>query len=178
MKKLLYIFLKFDGVIFWALVASCLFNTITTQEVQQVNISAVDRYRITKCKMAGWIVLTIAAFADGAVEGYEFDGRTSFERKWGADPSGFWGSQSWRMVYKNGNPEDGYKSWWHEKAGAMDFYHVADDVRKTFYICGGLVVGICAAKKNKKFKHYLYDFAISLAITSLAKNAGMIWVRS
>lgn len=71
------------------------------------------------------LLLIIASVADGFVEGYEFDGRMFFEKKFGADPTGFWGSKSW----------ENKDTWWYKiSGGTCDFYHVADDIRKHFYI--------------------------------------------
>ena len=51
-----------------------------------------------KVKWGASGVIGFASVVDGVVEGYEFDGRLSFERKWGVDAFGFWGSKSWVRV--------------------------------------------------------------------------------
>jgi ABC-type maltose transport system permease subunit len=136
-----------------------------------------DGYKFNKQKVIGLSVMSLGAAFDGAVEGYEFDGRTSFERKFGASKEGFWGSQSWRRAYTDGDPEKGFKSGFDKWSGAFDFYHTADDVRKIGYICGGVTFGIGAAKSNRKFRHWLLDTIIISTTTSVFKSASMRWVR-
>lgn len=126
-------------------------------------------YKINKPKIIGFSIVAFSGFMDGIVEGYEFDRRKSFERKWGADPYGFFGSQSWRKKYEDPNI-------WNEHFGVFDFYHLGDDLRKTGYVSGGIIIGI--GGKGQKFKHYLFDFLISLAISGLSKKIGMNWVRN
>lgn len=66
---------------------------------------------------------------------------------------------------------------WERNFGKIDFYHVADDVRKIGYVGGGVVIGIGGARQKQKFHHYLYDFALSFAVSAVAKRAGMYYVR-
>lgn len=140
--------------------------------------TAGSKYRpFTAGKAVGYGLLIVAGFADGAVEGYEFDGRKSFERKWGKDPHGFWGSQSWRMIYNDGDPNQGKKSAFSYWLGARDFYHTADDLRKYGYISGGLCIGIGGAKQNRKWWHYALDAGIGFGLSAAAKSGGMKWVR-
>lgn len=134
-------------------------------------------YRITAPKVIGWGITSLGGFVDGVLEGYQFDGRKSFERKWGADPYGFWGSQSWRMIYRDGDPANGPKSKMGEWLGAKDFYHVADDTRKLSYLGGSVLVGIGGANVNAKWWHYFIDFGVSFAASAFAKSQGMEWVR-
>jgi hypothetical protein len=134
-------------------------------------------YRISTAKLIGFGVVTLGGFVDGTVEGYEFDGRTSFERKWGSDPAGFWGSESWRSIYNDGDPSLGPKSGFAKWRGARDFYHTADDLRKLSYLSGSISIGIGGAKVNTRWWHYLVDFGISYAISGFAKSRGMNWVR-
>jgi len=128
------------------------------------SISA-QKYKITKNKVIGWSILATAGFVDGVVEGYEFDGRTSFERKFGADPNGFWGSQSWRNK----------DNWYARNFGVWDFYHVADDYRKLGYITGGVVITL---GEKQKPEHILIDLAASFLISGAAKRVGMNWIRN
>ena len=115
--------------------------------------------------------------ADGLCEGYEFDGRKSFERKYNAKKTGYFGSESWRMVYRNGDPELGFKSSLHRNMGAFDFYHHADDLRKIGYLSGGVVLGLNAHRNTNKW-HTVADFAIGFAVSSLIKSAAMRWIRN
>lgn len=128
-------------------------------------------------KCAGYTTLAFAGFKDGMVEGYEFDGRTSWERKLGVSPYSQKGSQSWRSVYVNGNPDLGFKSKFHEWMGAWDWYHRNDDYRKIGYISGGIIIGINGHKVNTKWWHYAADFAISMAVSGTAKSIGMKYIR-
>lgn len=143
-----------------------------------VGAANAQTYRITPAKITGWGISVIGGAADGMVEGYTFDGRTSFERKWNASRYGFWGSESWRMVYRNGQPEQGFKTPLHNWAGAADFYHVADDTRKFGYISGGILIGIGGAKVNTKWWHYAADFGIGFTLSAISKAGAMYWIRN
>lgn len=138
----------------------------------------IGSYRFTATKAIGLGALAAGALADGMVEGYTFDGRKSFERKYDVDPRGYWGSESWRRAYKGGEPANGFKSPAHRIAGSFDFYHHADDARKLGYITGGITLGICGARTNTKWWHYVLDFGIGFGVSAAAKSAGMHWVRS
>lgn len=144
----------------------------------ELNLPKPERpgYNFRGAKIAGLAIISSASFVDGVLEGYQFDGRRSFERKFGADPEGFWGSQSWRKVYVDGNPEKGFRSKFHKNAGALDFYHVADDFRKWGYLSGGAVFVLGA--KGQDWKKCLLDFGIVFVSSSLSKRAGMQWVRN
>ena len=138
-------------------------------------ISSQEDKLITGNDWVGFGILAFASFTDGVVEGYEFDSRRSFERKWDVDPEGFFGSQSWRRAYKNGNPEDGYKSFYTKHFGAWDFYHVGDDLRKIGYITGS---GFTFSTAIKRKKGYIWRILAVAGITSAFKAAGMAWVRN
>ena len=140
------------------------------------SLSAQAQYRITRAKLAGWGMVAVAGAADGAVDGYEFDGRLSFERKYQSNPYGFFGSKSWQSVYNDGRPEHGFKSDFVRIMGAQDFYHHADDLRKVGYLSGGVVIGLNAHRNTKKW-HTVADFAIGFAVSSLTKSAAMWWIR-
>ena len=178
------------GVLFYLLILIALFGrafsqnsliappTILYQLPSNVHRPPSTAYKITWGKAAGWLTLAVAGFVDGAVEGYEFDGRQAFVRKWNADPNGFWGPDSWRLAYRNGNPDDGYRNLFTRFYGSPDFYHVGDDVRKAGYIGGAVTLGISGAKQNRKWWHYALDIGIGLAVSSVTKRAGMAWVRN
>lgn len=138
----------------------------------------IGTYKITPGKMAGWGVTMVGGAIDGVLEGYTFDRRTSFERKYNVNPRGYFGSESWRNVYRNGDPEQGFKSPLHRWSGAWDFYHHADDLRKVGYMGGSVVLGISGAKTNSKWWHYAADFTISFALSAVAKSAGMAYIRN
>ena len=122
-------------------------------------------------------MVAVAGAADGMVEGYEFDRRKSFERKYGASKTGYFGSQSWKRSYKGNNPDNGFKSDFVRIVGAQDFYHHADDLRKVGYLSGGVVIGTQHRKNTKKW-HTVADFAIGFAVSSLTKSAAMWWIRN
>ena len=112
------------------------------------------------------LLLIIASVADGVVEGWEFDGRIFFEKKYGKSPTGFWGSQSW----KNKN------TWWYKITGGVwDFYHLADDVRKHFYIAPAMIFFFIAYGVNL---NTIGLVLISYIITILAKRFAMDWIRT
>jgi hypothetical protein len=126
-------------------------------------------YTVTNAKLAGFAITTFAGLIDGILVGYEFDGRTSFERKYSVSPTGYFGSKSWQMV-------DNRKIY--RFTGAPDFYHTADDVRKFGYISGGIVVGLSGYQVNQKWWHYALDFAASFSLSAASKAAGLYWVRN
>lgn len=115
--------------------------------------------------MTGIILILIAAILDGMRTGWIHDGRKSFERKFNVDPYGFWGSESWRMIYKDGDPDKGAKSWLHYNIGAMDFEHFSDRTYKICYIVGGFLTGT-----------WIY-LGIAIALSILAKRTAMRWIR-
>ena len=141
------------------------------------SLSAQAQYRITRTKVTGWALCAIGGVADGMVEGYEFDGRKSFERKYSVSKTGYFGSESWKSVYRNGDPEQGFKSGFHRNMWAFDFYHHADDLRKIGYLSGGVVIGLNAHKNTNKW-HTVADFAIGFAVSSLTKSVAMRWIRN
>ena len=142
------------------------------------SLSTQAQYRITRAKIAGWGMVAVAGAADGAVEGFGFDGRTSFERKFGVSKMGYFGSESWKRAYKDGNPDNGFKSDFVRIIGAQDFYHHADDLRKIGYISGGVIIGINGHKTNTKKWYYIIDFAAAFAISATTKSLSMRWIRS
>jgi hypothetical protein len=139
--------------------------------------TVASTYKITRTKMFAWSLIAVGGAADGLLEGYLHDGRTSFERKWGVSKTGFWGSESWRSVYVGGDPEKGFKSGFIRWTGANDFYHFADDTRKIGYITGGITLGI-GTKANTKWWHYLADFGISFAASAISKSAAYYYIRN
>lgn len=185
MQNSIDIFLKWAGRVFIMVILVSLFASIRCQNLylpkpkQYIwHKQPTGRYEFANpAKLLGWTAIGVASFTDGAVEGFEFDGRTAFERGYGADPHGYWGSQSWRNVYRGGEPANGFKSPWHEWKGATDFYHTADDLRKMGYLTGGIALGIGGRKVNSKWWHYALDAAIGLGISAFAKNRGMEWIR-
>jgi hypothetical protein len=146
------------------------------QDVRKLRTVA-SAYKITRTKMFAWSLIAVGSVFDGLLEGYLHDGRTSFERKWDASKTGFWGSESWRSVYVGGNPENGFKSDFIRWTGANDFYHFADDTRKIGYITGGVMIGI-GTKANTKWWHYAVDFGISFAASAISKSAAYYYIRN
>ena len=138
----------------------------------------IGTYKVTRAKVVAWGITSVAGFTDGVLEGYHIDNRTSFERKYNVSKTGYFGSDSWRNAYIQGNPENGFKSPLHQWAGAWDFYHHADDLRKFGYIGGGVVLGINGSRTNTKFWHYVADFGVSFAISAATKSLGMKYIRS
>lgn len=138
----------------------------------------IGTYKVTKTKVAGWGITAVGGAADGILEGYLFDNRMSFERKYNWGPHSWGGHLSWQKVYNNNDPAQGFKSVYHKWFGAFDAYHNFDDLRKLGYIGGSIVLGVGGAKANTKWWHYAADFTISFAISAATKSAGMAYIRS
>lgn len=153
----------------------CLFFFISVNGNSQT-VLKVGSYRLTNLKIVSIGVTCAGGLVDGILAGYEFDGRTSFERKWGVSPTSFWGSESWKRAYKNNDPSMGFKNNYVKWRGANDFYHVADDMRKMQYLAGGIIIGI-GPKTNTKWWHYVVDFGLSYGASAVFKAAGLGWIR-
>lgn len=115
-------------------------------------------------------ILAVAGLVDGILEGYGFDGRKSFERKFGIKAISYFGSESWKLAYKDNNVDLGFKSGFVKWLGAFDFYHHADDARKLLYILGGMLTMTLN-----------YNFFILLigafVVSGIAKSIGVKWIR-
>lgn len=135
-------------------------------------------YKLTKKKAGGLALLAVGAFADGVLQGYEFDGRTSFERKWGASPTGFWGSRSWAKRYRNGDPAQGLSHPVYQHLPVFDFYHVGKFVANYATVSGGLLLGVGGQLKNKSVWHWLLDGALAWGTCSAARQVGLWWIRN
>lgn len=154
------------------------FSTPNLYLYRTLDYSQSKKYKpFTKDKIIANVVLGSTAFIDGMVEGYEFDGRLSWERKRGVDPYSYGGHLSWTKIYKNNDPSQGEKSkfrtWW----GANDFYHHADDARKIGYISGGFLLGYSSSKYNNKIWQDLTDLAITNIWTGFIKSRGLHYIR-
>lgn len=124
-------------------------------------------YRFGKKKWGAMLVVCGAGLIDGMVEGYEFDSRLSFERKWGVDPYSYFGSKSW----------DSDWNWFEKfKYSQVDFYHTADDARKIGYVTGGFMLGRASLQNTRKI-HNVFDIAIVAIASGMWKSLGMKWVR-
>ena len=138
----------------------------------------VKGYKIKKLKLAGLALVAVGGFTNGLLQGYEFDGRTSFERKWGASPTGFWGSLSWTQRYVDGNPAYGVKSLAYRYLPVPDFYHVTQITHHHALVTGGIFVGIGAARSNRRWEHYALDLLVSAVVNSAAQSAGLYYIRN
>lgn len=119
-------------------------------------------------KWVGYSLLAVSSFTDGVVEGYEFDGRKSFERKFNSNPNGFFGSQSWRKDH----------TLYAQLLGVPDFYHIADDFR-TYGRMGGASLITIGGFKNKNTRgQWIADIALSFMVSAAFKRAGMDWIRN
>ena len=124
-------------------------------------------YSFGKKKWGAMLVICGAGLVDGMLEGYGFDSRLSFERKWGVDPHSYFGSKSW---------DSDWNAFERFKSSQVDFYHTADDVRKIGYVTGGFMLGR-ASLQNKRKIHNVFDLGISFACSAFWKSIGMQWVR-
>lgn len=187
-NKPLLIFLAASGVGLWLFLLLVLFSKCAAQ--QQPNLylppasqsiwhkEKTGRYEFANpTKMAGWGLIILASFVDGATEGFEFDGRKSWERKFGANPHGFFGSESWRRLYVGGDPANGKVKGYQRHFGAWDSYHLGDDFRKLGYISGGVTLAIGGQQVNSKWWHYAIDVGVALGISMVAKREGILFAR-
>lgn len=124
-------------------------------------------YRFGKKKWGAMLMICGAGLIDGIVEGYEFDSRLSFERKWNVDPYSYFGSRSWDSEW------NGYERF---KRSQVDFYHTADDARKLGYVTGGFMLGRASLNNTRKI-HNVYDIAIVSIASGFWKSLGLQWVR-
>lgn len=181
--KLLFVV---SGIVFWMLAAICIFGKCVAQEytasarldiltstpgcqypLKGIGSIQGQHYQFGKAKWAAMLVTCGAGFVDGVVEGFEFDGRRSFERKWGVEQYGFFGSMSHASEWT---------TWEKTKMSQSDFYHLADDVRKWGYISGGYMLGK-AGRNNKRWVHDVFDVLIVGVASGIWKSAGMYYVR-
>lgn len=114
-----------------------------------------------------FLLTCIASVADGVVEGWEFDSRKSFERKFNANPNGFWGSLSHRNK----------GTYWYKITHAVwDFYHLADDLRSYFYRIGGFLFSFFIV--GQSFFISIISVIFFLGANSVCKRYSMEWIRS
>lgn len=124
-------------------------------------------FRFAAMIVVGYILLAIASIADGMVEGYEFDNRKSFERKFAVTPRSFWGSLSWM------NKDSLYARLF----GVFDFYHVADDLRKWGYMAGAGLIGYYLSAEWNGW-HSVALLIHAPLMTIIAKQMSMRWIRN
>lgn len=120
--------------------------------------------------LISYFLAVIASLADGMVEGYEFDDRKSFERKFGVAPNSFWGSLSWKNA----------GTWLEKKIGTFDFYHVADDIRAWFYRFSGAALGAWVVLQVLQCApwYYIALQTILYFVAAMAtKRGAMAWIR-
>ncbi len=130
-------------------------------------------YKITKGKLIGWTILAVAGGADGGNEAFDMDKRMFFVETFGADRYGYWGDQSWRSIYVGGNPANGYKSAFHRRMGAQDFYHHTDKLRRYSYVGGTAFLTISGTRHKQKISHTLLDIGIGLLVSGITKSITM-----
>lgn len=143
----------------------------TTRGLLQIDI--FKGYEWNSTKTVGLSVLVFSALVDGVLEGYGFDQRRSFERKFGVAQFSFFGSIS--HLNKD--------NWYAKNFGVFDFYHTADDIRTWGGRIGGAVYGAGVVIPmfqvgGIRWRHVLIDFLISAIATSGAKRVGLWWIRS
>lgn len=106
--------------------------------------------------MINFIIFALASFIHGIIEGYGFDSRKSFERKWGIKSDSFFGSLS----HTN-------KTFLSSYIGVIDFYHVADDLRKYLFVFS--LFGITS------FTFFQWVLFFMVGIVSM--QIGLSWIR-
>jgi len=137
----------------------------------------IGSYQFTKLKAAGLLGIAVGAIANGAAQGYYYDGGTSFERMFGANPAGFFGSQSWRKRYRDGDPAHGLAHPAYSILPVFDFNHTAQFIANHATYSGGIVLGIGSMKYNRKWWHYALDFSAATATNVLFRAAALNAIR-
>ena len=113
------------------------------------------------------IILLLSGLIDGILEGWSFDGRKSFERKYKVKPLSFFGSLSHMRAQIDPNL---YNKLW----GVFDFYHMADKARKGGYLLSGFLI-----LENSTFEiHTLLLFIGAYTVSAATKIIGMEWIRN
>jgi len=121
-----------------------------------------------------FLLAIVASAADGTVEGYEFDGRKSFERKYPerVKPNSFFGHLSWTNKTT---------LWYRITGGVWDFYHLADDIRSYGYRIAGMGLGgyvillLLVQTKLLIISVLVISFFV---VCSIMKRVSMWWIRN
>lgn len=137
--------------------------------------NSIKTYKLNKYKAVGFCMMVTSGVLNGIRQGYEFDGRTSFERKYHFDPYGYFGSLSWTRRYVNGIVNDGVKPLY-KYFPVPDLYHTLEIMSHTGFTTGGIVIGI-GSRTNKKPIHYLMDFGLAMAVNMVSIQIGYYYVR-
>lgn len=141
-------------------------------------IFSINNYKFTRGKLIGVTTLAFAGIFDGLIKGYEMDGRRAFQRKYNVSKYSWAGEYSWKRVYVNNDPMQGFKSPFHKWFGAFDFYHTVDDLSKVTYMGGSFTLGFAGVLTNQSIKHAGIDFATSFIVSSLTKSIALAWIRN
>jgi len=137
------------------------FQSLQAQET----ISDKPKWKIDKNKIFTGSLVFVAGSAKGFNETLQFNYKI-FEKTFpGANKQWFDPKVSWRNKYKDGNPDNGPKSFLSTSllVAFTDQYHLNNFIQRTA-LMGALVVKIGEGKKP--FKHYLYDLAFYSACYS------------
>ena len=106
-----------------------------------------------------WGAYAIAGILHGGREAYHAE-PTVFEKRFGAAPQSFFGSEQWKRNYFNRDPDNGHKP--NLFNPVRDYYHFSGATTKAVWIGGAFVLGM--SKQPMKYK--LLDLLIGTLITS------------
>lgn len=176
MKRQLDILLRIIGALALLFVAIVLFNRClgAVDSLPPVKLHLPEAksagYEFTPRKVLGWGLFAIAGAAHGYTDAYHADPNV-FERRWGADDYGFFGSNAWERNYKGNRYQapDGSTNPHKPQIGNTfrDVWHFGNMTQKTFLIGGTFTL---ATSKGQKLKHKLLDVAIGMAAYSIAAH--------
>lgn len=137
------------------------FVSLPAELKQSLPTDAPQPYRVTMAKAAGWGLCFLGGFTHGLREAYHAEPGI-FERRFGAKPDGYFGSQSWKRKYHDydgGNAVERSVLY----TPVSDFWHVSAWLEKGYLMSGTVVVFI---GERRRLKHYLLDFGISFVAAS------------
>lgn len=167
MKNLLFVLILFSVNAFGQI-------DITGQTLNILPEKKKERKTFWK-DFAGYAILATAGAANGMRDAYVAE-PSIFQSRFGASKNGWFGSESWRNKYKNGNPDDGEKFLGSTSilAPTTDFYHFSGAMRTTGLIAGTTLITI---GEKKPFWHYVLKVTAGGVVYGLSSHVSYNMLR-